>query len=277
MPHTLLCLILLFGWAAFAQQRPLRTEDPTILEAGLTQVEFGFDFLRDAKYPVAGLRGNQTSLGVMGLQVSLAGVAEIQLDWTAHNLFAVTEAVPAPIRPHLSQGRTRTSDYGDSFFLTKTRLLEEADKLPAIGMFTSVQIPNASTAKGLGLNATQYRGGILVGKHFGRLHAFGNVGLGLLANPVRAGVQNDVMLYGVAGIWSVTERVHLAGEVFGHWSRRQRPPVGTESRSEIRLGLQIHAFGVRWDVGGVAGLAQHSPRSGVVIGLTRRFDSPLAD
>ena len=273
-----LVVLTLALWAppSTAQQRPLQTEDPTILESGRVSLEFGFDFLQDAKFPVSGLRGDQTGLGVMGLHISLAGVAEVQMDWTAHNLLSVTEASSAPVRPHLSSGGTATSDYGDLHLYTKIRMLHEAGNLPSFGFFTSVQVPNASTAKGLGLNATQYRSGILVGKHFGKLHAFGNLGLGILANPVLAGVQNDVMLYGLAGIYPLTPKVNLAGEVFGHWSRRRRLHLGTESRSQFRLGLQVHAGGLRWDVAAVAGLASLSPRSGIVFGLTKQFDSFLS-
>ena len=272
---TVLALVL-YPLPSAAQQRPLQTEDPTILKSGRASLEFGFDFLQDAKFPVSGLRGDQTGLGVMGLHISLAGVAEVQMDWTAHNLLSVTEASPAPVRPHLSSGGTATSDYGDLYLSTKIRMLHEAGPLPSFGFFTSVQVPNASTAKGLGLNATQYRGGILVGKHFGKLHAFGNLGLGILANPVLAGAQNDVMLYGLAGIYPLTPRVNLAGEVFGHWSSRRQPPLGTDSLSQFRLGLQVHAGGLRWDVAGVAGLANLSPRSGIVFGLTKQFDSFLS-
>lgn len=275
-----LCPSVLALWlCAFplaAQQRPLQTEDPAVLEAGRVSLEFGFDFLQDAKFPVSGLRGDQTGLGVMGLHISLAGVAEVQMDWTAHNLLSVSQASPAPVTPHLSSGGTATSDYGDLHLATKILMLHEAGPIPSFGFFTSVQVPNASTAKGLGLNATQYRGGILLGKHFGKLHAFGNLGLGILANPVLAGVQNDVMLYGLAGIYPLTPKVNLAGEVFGHWSRRRRLHLGTESRSQFRLGLQVHAGGLRWDVAAVAGLASLSPRSGIVFGLTKQFDSFLS-
>lgn len=274
--YPLLPVLVVCALPMAAQQRPLQTEDPTILKAGRASLEFGFDFLQDAKFPVSGLRGDQTGLGVMGLHISLAGVAEVQMDWTAHNLLSVTEATPAPVRPHLSSGGTATSDYGDLFLSTKIRMLQESDLKPSFGFFTSVQVPNASTAKGLGLNATQYRGGILVGKHFGELHVFGNLGLGILANPVLAGAQNDVMLYGLAGIYPLTSKVNLAGEVFGHRNSRHQAPLGTESLSQFRMGLQVHAGGLRWDVAAVAGLAHHSPGSGIVFGLTKQFDSFLS-
>jgi hypothetical protein len=37
------------------------------------------------------------------------------------------------------------------------------------------------------------------------------------------------------------------------------------------LGVQISGLGFRWDIGGVAGLAENSPRSGITFGVTKEF------
>ena len=54
------CLVMAFALAAdaHAQQRPLVTEDPETIGAGRVLVEAGFDYARDALYPVSGLNGN---------------------------------------------------------------------------------------------------------------------------------------------------------------------------------------------------------------------------
>ena len=49
-------------------------------------------------------------------------------------------------------------------------------------------------------------------------------------------------------------------------------PLGTESRSEFRLGLQVKAAGLRFDAAGIKGLTEFSPRSGVTFGVT--YDTP---
>jgi len=41
-----------------AQQRPLVTEDPEVVGAGLVLIEGGFDYSRDIVYPASGLQGN---------------------------------------------------------------------------------------------------------------------------------------------------------------------------------------------------------------------------
>ena len=45
----------------YAQERPLITQSPEVLEPGKVSLQFGFDFLQDVKYPASGLRGDQTS------------------------------------------------------------------------------------------------------------------------------------------------------------------------------------------------------------------------
>jgi len=263
----------LFSFITAAQQRPLLTKTPTILDPGRASLEFGLKFLQNAKFPVSGLRGDQTSLGVMGLNFSLGKMAEVQTEWTAYNFLSVTHASIAPIVPELSSNGRATSDFGDLRLSTKILMIPESKQTPSFGVFTSVELPNASTNKGLGLNSTQYRGGILLGKHWGQLHAFGNLGLGILSNPVQAGSQNDVALYGLGGIYTLTEKINIAGEIFGRWSTRRVPPVGTESLSQLRLGLQVYQAGLRWDIAGSVGLTSLSPRSGIIFGLTKEFDS----
>lgn len=265
--------LLLFSWSIWAEQRPLKTKDPRILEPGLASLEFGFDFLQNAKFPVSGLTGDQTSLGVMGLNFSLGKMAEAQIQWTAHNFLSINKISPAPVVPKLSSNGTATSDYGDLNLSTKIRVLPETDQTPSFGFFTSIQLPNASTDKGLGLNNTQYRGGILIGKQFGKFYAFGNLGLGILSNPISAGVQNDVAVYGLAGIYPLNERINVAGEVFGHLNTRGTAPLGTESRSQFRFGLQLSVVGLQWDIASITGLNHHAPQFGIVFGLTKQFKS----
>src|SRR6185503_6727732 len=74
------CLIALALCAnpSWAQQRPLETQEPTILPPGTVSLQFGFDFLQDAKYPLSGLRGDLTSLGVIGLYTGLGEIVEFR-------------------------------------------------------------------------------------------------------------------------------------------------------------------------------------------------------
>jgi hypothetical protein len=77
------------------------------------------------------------------------------------------------------------------------------------------------------------------------------------------------MLYGLAGIFGVTDRVNIVTEVNGRYSPRSgAAPVGTESISQFRIGTQIKASGLRFDTAAIIGLTRYSPRSGVTFGVT---------
>jgi hypothetical protein len=256
----------------FAQQRPLQTQDPAIIDPGNVLLEFGFDFLQDTKYPQSGLRGDLTSLGVAGINLGLGRIVAFQIQGTVYNFLTVNEQSPAPIIPTLNSSGTATSDFGDLIFSTKILMVEEGEKLPSLGFRPSVQLPNASSAKGLGLNSTQFFGTFILGKHFGKLNTFSNLGLGILSNPIQAGVQNDVLVYGAAGIYPLSSKVTMVTEVFGRWNTRgDSALLGTESLSQFRLGVQIHGAGFRWDVAGIAGLSRNSPHSGITFGITKEF------
>ncbi len=264
-------LTLALPETAFGQQRPLLTQDPKLVEPGNVSLQFGFDFLQNATFPASGLKGDLTSLGVTGLYIGLGERAEFQMEWTIFHSLSINERSATPLDLQLNLGGTATSDFGDVVLSTKILLVPEEHKRPSLAFRPSVQLPNSSAAKGLGLDSTQFFGTLLAGKHLGRLNTFGNLGLGILSNPVQAGVQNDVLIYGVGGIFPLSPKFNLASEVFGRWSTRNIPLLGTESLSQFRLGLQIFGLGFRWDLAGIAGLAHNSPRSGITFGVSREL------
>ncbi|MBM3801155.1 MAG: hypothetical protein FJW26_02460 [Acidimicrobiia bacterium] len=269
---TLPALILMSGSSGWTQQRPLETQEPAILPAGMVSLQFGFDFLQNAKFPLPGLRGDLTSLGVIGIYTGLGGIAEFQMQGTVFNSLSINQRSPTPLSLKLNSGGTATSDFGDLSLSTKILLVPEKKHFPALAFRPTVQLPNASAAKGLGLDSTQFYGTLLAGKHFGKLNAFANAGLGILSNPVQAGAQNDVVVYGLGGIYPLTAAANLASEVYGRWNtRKEGAPLGTESQSLFRLGVQITGLGFRWDIAGVAGLANNSPHSGITFGVTKEF------
>jgi hypothetical protein len=114
------------------------------------------------------------------------------------------------------------------------------------------------------------------GKRFGngaRFNAFGNVGIAILTAPTKLFTQNDVFTYGFAGIYRASSHINIVGEISGRQNTRPGTgPVGTESQSQARLGMQIKATGLQFDVAGIAGLNKFSPKSGVTFGVT--YDSP---
>ncbi len=272
---------LLFVFAlvcgARAQQRPLLTEDVDIIPTGTLRIEAGIDFVQDIKFPLSGLRGDLTRVGVVSVNIGLAPNVEVQIDGVAQNFLSINSRdFPSPINLDLAPGALSTNDAGDFTLSTKIKLRSETRRAPSLGFRFGVQLPNSNEARGLGTNSTNAYGTILVGKKFGRdgrFNSFGNIGIAILNAPTEQFTQNDVLLYGIAGIYRFNRSINIAGEINGRANtRRGRAPLGTESQSEARLGLQIKTSGLRFDFAGIAGLTEFSPRTGLTFGVT--YDTP---
>ena len=276
-----LCSGLLFLLAcaglAQAQQRPLLTEDVDIIPPGSLRIETGIDLFQDAKFPLSGLTGDLTRVGVVRVSVGLAPNVEFQIDGVVQNFLSINSAIPQSAIPRsFAPGASSTNDTGDFTLATKIKIRNETKRAPSFGFRFGVQLPNSDESRGIGVNQTNAFGTILFGKKFGsdgRLNTFGNLGIGILTAPVAAFTQNDVLLYGFAGIYRINNQINLAGEINGRANtRRSRAPLGTEPLSQARLGMQIKASGLRFDFAGIAGLTDFSPRSGITFGVT--YDTP---
>ncbi len=282
--HFCLSLSIIFSAFLFAnaQQRPLLTEDVDIVPTGAVRFSAGVDFYQNAKFPVSGLRGDLTRVGVVNASVGLNSNVSFEIEGTLQNFLAINAAQsPSPIPLSIAPNAISTNDTGDFTLSTKIKLRNETKTLPAVGFKFGVGLPNSNQAKGIGTNQVNAFGKILVGKKFGTsfrdkqrlVNVFGNIGIGILPAPTQAFTQNDVFLYGLAGVVRVNERFNLVSEVNGRFSTRKgNAPLGTESIGEFRLGTQVRASGLRFDAAGAIGLTKLSPRSGVTFGVT--YESP---
>ena len=264
-----------FG-VARAQQRPLITEDVDIIPPGSLRLEAGVDFMQKARFPVSGLNGDLTRVGVIGISIGLAPNVEVQVEGVAQNFLSINSRGASAIPLNLAAGANSTHDTGDFTLWTKIKLRNETARLPSLGFRFGVQLPNSNQATGIGLNQTNAYGQVLFGKKFGqnaRVNTFGNLGIGILAAPTQNFTQNDVITYGFAGIVRLDNQFSLVGEVNGRVNTRPGAgPLGTQSQGEARLGMQIRASGMRFDFAGIKGLTKYSPRSGVTVGVT--YDTP---
>jgi len=272
----MVALLVAHALVGSAQQRPLLTEDVDVIPPGSMRIEAGIDFLQGAKFPASGLTGDLTRVGVIGINIGFAPNVEFQIEGVAQNFLSINSRNPSAIPLELAPGTNSANDTGDFTLATKIKLRSETDRGPSLGFRFGVQLPNSNQARGIGLNQTNAFGSILIGKKFGhdgRFNTFGNLGIAILTAPSTLFTQNDVVTYGLAGIFRLNRQFSLAGEVNGHVNTRPGTgPLGTESQSEARLGMQIRASGMRFDFAGIKGLTNFSPNSGVTIGVT--YDSP---
>lgn len=273
---AVLVCVLASATSAQAQQRPLITEDVDIIPPGSIRLEVGMDFMQGVKFPVAGLNGDLTRAGVIGVNIGLAPNVEVQIEGVAQNFLSINSRGPSAIPLEIAPGANSTNDFGDFTLWTKIKLRAETENGPSIGFRFGVQLPNSSQGRGIGLNQTNAYGQLLVGKKFGRngrVNTFGNLGIGILTAPTELFSQNDVVTYGLASIIRINHQFSIAGEVNGCMNTRPGSgPLGTESQGEARLGMQIRASGLRFDFAGIKGLTSQSPRSGITVGVT--YDTP---
>lgn len=259
--------LVLSNQFAFAQQRPLITEDVEVVKPGSVRLEFGFDFTQRKRFPVSGLQGDLSRLGVASMTFGLAPNVEIEVGGVIHNSLAIsrrdTSAIPLDLKNINS-----TSDIGDFFLATKVKVRNETNRFPAIGVRFGVQLPNSNQARGIGLNQTNFFMTTLASKTIGKFRVSGNLGLAILTAPTELFSQNDVMLYGFSVVYPLNERVSLLGEINGRLNTRKQAQLGTESDSEARLGARFKASGLMWDVSALTGFHKNSLKSGVSFGLT---------
>lgn len=272
----ILMLLLALAVAVQAQQRPLITEDVDIIPPGSIRIEAGIDFMQGAKFPVSGIRGDLTRVGVIGISFGMGPNVEFQIEGVAQNYVSINSRGVSAIPLDLVPGVNSTNDTGDFTLAAKFKLRNETRRGPSLGFRFGVQLPNSSQGTGIGLNQTNAFGSILIGKKFGqdgRFNTFGNLGVAILTAPTELFSQNDVITYGAAGIFRINRQFSIAGEVNGRANTRPGDgPLGTESQAEARLGMQIRASGLRFDFAGIKGLTSFSPNSGFTVGVT--YDTP---
>ena len=278
MKHIALTLALLICCSAIvsAQQRPLITEDVDIIPPGTVRIEAGIDFMQGAKYSVSGIRGDLTRVGVIGVSFGMGPNVEFQIEGVAQNYVSINSHGVSAIPLELAPGANSANDTGDFTLAAKFKLRNETRRGPSLGFRFGVQLPNSNEARGIGINQTNAFGTILIGKKFGpdgRFNTFGNLGIAILTAPTELFTQNDVVTYGLAGIYRINKQFSIAGEVNGRANTRPgNGPLGTESYGEARLGMQIRASGLRFDFAGIKGLTSFSPNSGFTVGVT--YDTP---
>ncbi len=279
MRISLLTAFILLASATFAigQQRPLLTDDVDITPPGSIQLSVGVDFFQNAKFPLSGINGDLTRVGDIRVRTGFASNVELQVEGTLQNYLAINSRGVSAIPLNVSGNST--NDFDDFTVSAKVKLRNETRNLPAIGMKFGFQMPNTDQARGIGTNQINVFSKVILQKKFGsvvdntpRFNAMGNVGLQIMTAPIERFTQNDVVIYGLAGIYRVTDRFNVLGEVNGRINTRGTAPIGTESVGQFRIGTQIKASGLRFDTAAAFGLTKFSPRTGVIFGVT--YQSP---
>ena len=266
--------LTLSATAAFAQQRPLVTEDPETVGAGRVLVEGGLDYTTDVVYPASGLEGRLLRFSLIGFSVGVSSIAEIQIDGGLYDRLSITDRRPAPLASVVTALGTTTSDVEDIVIGTKVRIVPEGVHRPAFGFRFATKLPNAGNESGLGLDTTDFVASVLVGKTTRSVRIVGNVGLAILGDPTVGDRQNDELAYGLSFARALTNAVEVVGELSGRInSRNGQPPPGTESRGVLRVGGRYTVASWRGDAAVMLGTTDADVGVGVTAGFTYVFDA----
>jgi hypothetical protein len=265
---TVLATIVWTASPASAQQRPLITEDPETVGSGRLLFEAGFDYEKDVKFPLSGLSGNLFSVPNMGLSIGLSSIAELQIDGGLYQSLNITERQPAPLSPILDINGDQTSAVRDLFIGTKIRVLSEQPGRPALGFRFATRLPNASSESGLGRDTTDFTAAFLIGKTVESIRLVGNLGFLILADPLQAAEQDDLLTYGFSLARALADGVEVVGELNGRANFAETVALGAEDRGFFRIGARFTRGPVRVDGGFLLGLSPRDPDFGFTAGLT---------
>ena len=267
--------IIALAPAAFAQQRPLVTEDPEPIGAGRVLIEGGMDAAHDYQNPVSGLEGNLFTFPTIGVSVGLSSIAEFQIDGGLYNRLGISRRDPnAPLASLLDVNGDASHDVSNAVVAIKMRVLPETSSHPAIGIRFATKLPNASNTKGIDLDTTDFSGSVLVGKTVQSIRVVANAGAGILTNPTTGVGQNDVFLYGLSFARAITQETELVGELNGRFSTRSAGAFpGTETRGVLRLGGRYTRGPLRLDAALFFGTTSIDPTIGVTAGFTYVFNA----
>jgi hypothetical protein len=246
-------VVLAVATPVLAQSRPLVTEDPETVGQGQILLEAGIDYSREEFFPASGLQGNFWRIGTFGLSFGVSSIAEIQLDGGIRN---------------------STSDVGDLSIGAKIKIMTEGISRPSLAIRFSTKLPNAGNESGLGLDTTDFSFGFAMAKTVQSIRFVGNAGFAILGDPVRGDRQNDVFTYGVSVARAIAEGLEVVAEVNGRANTRSNTvPIGTESRSVIRVGSRLTRGPVRLDGALVLGVTERDPTWGLSTGFTWVFNA----
>jgi hypothetical protein len=260
---------------AVAQQRPLVTEDPETIGAGRVLLEGGIEYDRDAKFPVSGHEGQLLRFPILGVSLGISSIAELQIDGGFHDRLAVTRRDPsAPLASLVTATGPTDGDVEDTVVATKIRIVGEGVTRPSFGIRFATRLPNANNETGLGVDTFDFYGQLLAAKTIQSVRVVGNLGLGILGDPVIGSRQNDVTMYGLSFARALTTKAEVVGEINGYINTRSGiPPAGTDSRGIARFGGRYTIGSWRADADVLFGVTSRDPSIGFGAGFTYVFNA----
>jgi hypothetical protein len=270
-PFVFLLALGLLPVSLCAQQRPLSTEDPEPIGAGRIAAAAGVSAGTDIVFPLSGLRGTLYNLPLASVTFGLGPSADLQISGGPYDRLEISSRSTAPLSPLVHSTGLSTSDVHDIVLGTRVRWIDDVGGV-AVGSLFAVRLPNAKHPSGLGQDTTDFSALLLLGKTVAGVRAAGNIGVTIMAEPLNASKQNDVLTYGVSLTGGSGRAFAPLAEINGRKSTRKgTAPIGTESRSIARVGARFTRGRATLDIAAGRGFNTIGPTMIFDVGLTRVF------
>jgi hypothetical protein len=263
---------LLFGAVAAtvsAQPRPLTPESVDGVGAGNISLAIGTDYARDYRYPLSGLEGDLSRVGLVRIDVGLGSIADFELSGGARDYLQITSITPAVLSSLLRlTSPTSTSAFDDIIVGAKVRLYRSSDGGPGVAVRFGTRLPNAKHESGLGQDTTDFYGSLLVDQSVASVRVTGTIGLGILGDPLRGNRRVNSLLYGLEIGQPVAQDLRV---VLGADGRTGPNEPGLESRAVSRFGIQWTHGPTRIDLDATRGLTIVDGGFGAAVNLAFTF------
>lgn len=220
---------------ATAQQRPLPIESAEGVGAGNVAVSIGLDYTRDTMFTLSGLKGNLWRLALIRFDVGLSSGADFELSGGLRDHLSITSRTAGILSGQLRLSNPMaTGAFDDIVVGTKIRLVEATANRPSVAVRVATRLPNAKHPSGLGQDTMDFYGAVAVSNARPQTRLTGNVGIGVLGDPLQGNRHVNSFLYGASASRQVQKHVDLVAGVDGRTGPLE---PGLESRAIGRAGF----------------------------------------
>jgi hypothetical protein len=248
---------------ATAQQRPLPLESPEGVGAGNVAVSIGLDYTRDTMFTLSGLKGNLWRLALIRFDVGLSNVADFELSGGLRDHLSITSRTAGILSGQLRLSNpTATGAFDDIMVGTKVRLVEATASRPGVAIRVATRLPNAKHPSGLGQDAMDFYGTVAVSNGSPQTRLTGNVGIGVLGDPLQGNRHVNSLLYGASASRQVQRHLVVIAGVDGRTGPLE---PGLESRAVARAGLGLTRGSANVELSTTLGLTRRDGNVGFAL------------
>ena len=227
--------------------RPLSTDEATILDHGEWSVATGWSFVRQPN--------NQNEwTWATDLEYGLGGLLEASVE-LPYQIIDQTTA-------------SNLDGWGDVALRLEVNPVKEHGRAPAVSLAAQLKTHSANEDRGLGIGKVDYTMTALASKTFGKTSFHVNVGMTVVGDPPGTD-QSDSVSYNFAVEHALTEQLMLAAEVYGQTNTDR----DAETHPWETLAGLVYQFAehLAVDLGIGMGLSQASPDLRLASGVTLTF------